>query len=357
MPIVNEFRVTRCLPFVFCAALLCTAQHLVATDPAPNSVLPQSVSRARVVIAEDSNAVVAFSAQPERVEELFNRGLLAFTEKANREQAWKSIVSTQDTIGIKVVSGTGADSGTRPALVFALVHGLLAAGVPPPQIVIWDKNMSDLRRARFVELAGRLGVGIASSAEEGYDDKAFYDSALLAKQLVWGDHDFGKNTETAGRRSYVSKLVTHKLTKIINVTPLLNHNLAGVSGNLFTLSMDSVYNTIRFESSPGYLADAVAEIYAMESVGDKVVLNIVDALVCQYQGEELSRLHYSTALGQIRFSTDPVALDILSIEEIERQRATAKIEAPKPNMKIYSNAVWLELGVDKTNRIDVFRAK
>ena len=45
------------------------------------------------------------------------------------------------------------------------------------------------------------------------------------------------------------------------------------------------------------------------------------------------------------------------IEEIERQRATAKIEAPKPNMKISANAALLELGVDKTNRIDVIRVK
>ncbi len=216
--------------------------------------------------------------------------------------------------------------------------------------------MSDLRRAGFVEVAKRLGIGIASSAEEGYDDSSLpYDTALLGK-LVWGDHDFGKNIETAGRRSYVSKLITRKLTKIINVTPLLNHNLAGVSGNLFTLAMDSVDNTIRFEASPEYLAVAVPEIYAMEAVGDKVVLNIVDALLCQYQGEERPLLNYSTILGQIRFSTDPVALDILSIEEIERQRAVTKIEAPKPNMKIYSNAARLELGADKTNRIDVIWA-
>jgi hypothetical protein len=155
----------------------------------------------------------------------------------------------------------------------------------------------------------------------------------------------------------VSKLVTRKLTKIINVTPLLNHNLAGVSGNLFTLSMDSVDNAIRFESSPDYLAQAVPEIYALEALGDKVVLNIVDALVCQYQGAERSYMHYSTMLGQIRFGADPVALDVLSIAEIERQRAAAKVQAPKPNMKIYSNAALLELGVDKTNRIEIIRAE
>ncbi|MCI0540457.1 MAG: DUF362 domain-containing protein [Verrucomicrobiales bacterium] len=328
-----------------------------ALDLAHASVRSEPAPHARVIMAENTNAVVAFSSQAERVEDVFDRGLLAFTGKASREEAWRSIVSTQDTVGIKVVSGPGANSGTRPSVVAAAVKGLLAAGLPPRQIVIWDKHMSDLRRATFVDLAGRLGIDVASSAEAGYDDKAFYDTALLAKQLIWGDHDFGKHTETAGRRSYVSKLITRRLTKIINVTPLLNHNLAGVSGNLYTLSMDSVDNTIRFESSPEYLAQAVPEIYALESLGDKVVLNVVDALICQYQGEERSLLHYSTMLGQIRFGTDPVALDILSIAEIERQRTAAKIQTPKPTMKIYSNAALLELGVDKTNRIDVIRAR
>jgi len=308
------------------------------------------------VVAENLDAVAAFNPRPERVEELFNRGLLAFTEKPTREEAWRSLVSTQDTIGIKVVSGAGSNSGTRPSVVAALVKGLLAAGLPAKRIIIWDKNFPDLRRAGYVELAAQLGVSVAACAEEGYDDTAFYDTALLGK-LVWGDHDFGKNTETAGRRSYVSHLVTHRLTKIINVTPLLNHNLAGVSGNIFTLALDSVDNTIRFESSAEYLAQAAPEIYALESVGDKVVLSIVDALICQYLGEERSLLHHSVRLGQIRFSTDPVALDILSIQEIERQRATAKVEAPKPNMNIYSNAALLQLGVDKTNRIDVIHAK
>src|SRR5205814_3204697 len=135
-------------------------------------------------------------------------------------------------VGIEVVSGPGADSGTRPSVAAAVVRGLLAAGLPAKQIIIWDRNLSDLRRAGYVDLATQLGVTITSSADEGYDDSAFYDTALLGK-LIWGDHDFGKNTETAGRRSYVTHLLTRRLTKIINITPLLNHNLAGVSGNIF----------------------------------------------------------------------------------------------------------------------------
>lgn len=326
-----------------------------AASPATVSVRPQTAPRARVAIAEDLGSISAFSPDAERVGQLFNRALLTFTGKATSEAAWRGLISSNDIVGIKVVSGPGASSGTRPSVVAAILKGLIGSGHSRQKIVIWDKHRTDLARAGYLDLARRLGVEVVSSFEEGYDNDAFYDTALLGK-LVWGDHDFGKNTDTAGRRSYVSRLITKRLTKIINVTPLLNHNLAGVSGSLYTLSMDSVDNTIRFESSPEHLAQAVPEIYALEALGDKVVLNVVDALICQYQGEERSHLHYSTMLGQIRISTDPVALDTLSIGEIESQRLTRKIEAPKPNMKIYTNAHLLELGLDKTNHIDVIRA-
>lgn len=337
-----------------CIGVCCTCGHAFATGEESAPRHPEGVSRARVVIAEDRDAVNAFNPRPERVDALFNLGLLAFTGKPNREAAWKSLVSTQDIVGIKVLSGPGANSGTRPAVVAALVKGLLAAGQPPRHILIWDRHLSDLRRAGFVDLAAQLGVEAVGSAEEGYDEGVVYAAALLGK-LVWGDLDFGKNTETAGRNSYVSRLITRKLTKIINVTPLLNHNLAGVSGNLYTLSLDSIDNWLRFEGSPEHLSQAVPEIYALEALGDKVILSIVDALVCQYQGEELSHLNYSTVLGQIRFSRDPVALDILSIAEIQSQRARKNIEAPPSNMNIYSNAALLQLGVNKTNLIDILR--
>jgi hypothetical protein len=255
-----------------------------------------------------------------------------------------------------VVSSPGAQSGTRPSVAAAIVKGLLTAGLPPKQVVIWDKHLSDLHRAKFVELAAQLGVAVGGAADEGYDSETSYDMPLLGK-LIWGDNDLGKITETAGRRSYVSRLITRKLTKIINVTPLLNHNLAGVSGNLFTLAMDSVDNALRFENSPPHLAQAVPEIYALEAVGDKVVLSIVDGLICQFEGEERTLLHYSTVLGQLRFSTDPLALDVLSIQEIQQRRTATQGEWPKPLMKIYSNCALLELGVDQTNRIDIVRIK
>jgi hypothetical protein len=100
----------------------------------------------------------------------------------------------------------------------------------------------------------------------------------------------------------------------------------------------------------------VPEIYALPSLSDRVVLNIVDALVCQYEGGERGLLHYSTTLNELRFSRDPVALDVLSAEELDRQRERAGTPAPnKPPMELYSNAALLELGANEPKAIEVMR--
>lgn len=125
--------------------------------------------------------------------------------------------------------------------------------------------------------------------------------------------DFDRSGKTSGRDSYVTKLLTKTVTKIISIAPLLNHNDAGVCGNLYSLAMGSIDNTLRFEASPERLATAVPEIHAKRELSDHVVLNITDALIGQYQGEQTSLLHYSVELNQIWPSKDPVALDVLAI--------------------------------------------
>lgn len=307
--------------------------------------------KARVVIATDPTATSAFQADAVSVRILVKSGLLRFTGKTNEASAWRTLVSTNDSVGIKVYSSPGANSGTRPSVVAAIVEGLLAAGVPAKKIIIWDKELTPLRLAGFDEIANRYGVRLAASAVAGYDDQHFYESPLIGN-LVWGDSEFGKKTNSVGRNSYVTRLVTQEMTKIISVVPLLNHNLAGTTGNIYSLALGGVDNTQRFEQGDRF-STALPEIYALPSLGDKVVLNITDALICQYQGEQRSLLHYSTMLNQIWFSKDPVALDVLALRELDRQRALANAPANKINWDIYHNASLLELGVSDLKSLQI----
>src|SRR5204862_8142469 len=133
--------------------------------------------------------------------------------------------------------------------------------------------------------------------------------------------------------------------------PLLNHNLAVVSGNLYSLASGSVDNFVRFESDPGRLATAVPEIYALPALSDHVVLCIVDALICQYEGGERGLLHYSATLNELRFSKDPVALDVLSLQDLDNQRQAADAPHEKANLEVYSNGALIQLGVSDLKRI------
>jgi hypothetical protein len=354
---IRALNVSRNAPFFvlnsLCAGLLACVVPMRARGETPSTHAPLA-SLPRVVIVEDENATEAFKPRPEVVRALVQRGITNFTGKADTGAAWHSLVSTQDVVGIKVFSTPGPQVGTRSSVVAGIVEGLLAANIPTNHIIIWDRQLSDLRQAGFGELARQYGVRLAGSLDSGWDEKTFYESPLLG-QLVFGDFEFQNKEEGVGRKSFVTKLLTTNVTKIINVSPLLNHNSVGVCGNLYSLALGSVDNTIRFEGDPDKLAQAVPEIYAMPALGDRVALNIVDALICQYQGEHVSRLHDSVALNQLRFSTDPVALDVLSVQEINAQRVRAALAlASRTNrLDLYRNASLLELGSADANRIEL----
>jgi hypothetical protein len=239
------------------------------------------------------------------------------------------------------------------------VRGLLAAGQPPDQIIIWDKHASDLETAGYYKLGRTLGVLVAGAVEAGYDTNAFYlpDSPVVG-QLVWGDLEFGKTNKdfSIGKKSFISRLVSRHMTKIISVVPLMNENSAGICGHFFSIALGSVDNTRRFENNPERLAVALPEIYALPQVGDRVVLNITDALLAQYQGGPEGYLQFSQVRNEIWFGQDPVALDVMALKELMLQRRLLGAPPLPSNFAIYTNAVLLQLGVNDPSSIQIEKA-
>ena len=195
---------------------------------------------------------------------------------------------------------------------------------------------------------------VAGAAEAGFDTNTFYlpDSPIIGA-LVWGDLEFGRTNRDAGKRSFVSKLVSQQMTKIISVAPLINENSAGVCGHFFSLALGSVDNTRRFEDDPDRLSVALPEIIALPAIGDRVALNVTDALLGQYQGGPAGYLQYSTVLDQVWLSHDPVALDVLALKELAREAKTFGTEPVPPESEIYTNAALLELGANDPARMRI----
>ena len=323
--------------------------------PAQDFFAPRATnSAARIVIVQGERLLDAFLPDDDRVAAAFNLGLTEFTRTDHAAAAWRSLVTTNDTVGIKIFSAPGPLSGTRPAVIRAIVHGLLDAGIAPEKIIIWDRHANDLRAAGFFLLAEKLGVRAAGAAESGYDTNTYYlPETPVIGALVWGDVEFGNTNYGVGKKSFVAQLVSQQLTKIISVAPLVNENDAGLCGHFYSLALGSVDNTRRFENDGDRLAVALPEIYALPLLGDRVVLHVTDALLGQNQGGPASYLQFSTVLQQLWFSRDPVALDTLGLRELGHERRRLD-EPPLPsNFQIYTNAALLQLGISDPARIQI----
>ena len=145
------------------------------------------------------------------------------------------------------------------------------------------------------------------------------------------------------------------------ITPLLHHNLLGTTGHIYSLASGSTDNFLRFEMDGDRLAEAVSEIYAMEEVGDRVVLCITDALLCQYRGQSNGFLHYSKPLNELRFSFDPVALDWMSLKtmldiqnSVDGMNQSLSVFSPS-GKTLCENAILLELGNGNESKLQVQR--
>lgn len=327
-----------------------------ATSASVNSSVQRP--RAEVFAIQDPAATSVFVPNAAVVRRMVERGLMALAGKPTPSEAWQSLLRPNDVVGFKVNSAPGEISGTRPVVVRALIETLKESGHASEKIVIWDKRVMDLRNAGWPEVAARLGVRWLAAEEVGWDpDPArAYEKAILGR-LVASDLEFSRREDlNAGRRSFVSKLLSQELSVIIPVTPVLTHTFGGVNGQLVGLAFGSVDNSLRFQNNPSLLAEAVPEICALDDVLPRVLFGVSDALICQYRGQESLRLHNTVVLNELRFSRDPVALDALALDDLARARASSPYSVERPaETEVYVNAELLELGISDLKRIDIRR--
>src|SRR5260221_7289134 len=135
--------------------VLCLASPpLRAADWSANPA-PVPGTNSLVVNVENPDAITDFQPNDAVVQTMVNRGVTNLTHQTTVASAWRSLVTTQDVVGLKVFSEAGELSGTRPAVVAAVVRGLLAAGVPASHIIIWDQHEKYLRAAGFFRLGAQ----------------------------------------------------------------------------------------------------------------------------------------------------------------------------------------------------------
>jgi hypothetical protein len=311
--------------------------------------------KSRVFVVQDLDAIQNFDPDAHRVKQLVARGILAATGTQQPADAWRPFAGPKDVVGIKIVARGGSLFSVHKDLVAAIVDGLKVAGVPENNIIIWDKYQSDLIEAGWKLNDSGNGVRVVGVIPGiGFDPEVKYHSSIAGK-IIWGDYLFGNKEEEISGDSHMARIVTQKITKLIDVSVLCHDLTAGLSGCLWNVAMGSVDNIRRFQNDASAAEFAIPDICAMPELRDKMVLHIMDGLLGQYALGPYFHPQYTWHHGAIYFSTDPVALDTVALTEIEAQRKRVGFPLVEEKAKYIQAAVNGGLGNSDLKKIDVVK--
>jgi hypothetical protein len=243
-----------------------------------------------------------------------------------------------DVVGLKVNPvGPGLIS-TRLEVVDAVIDWLTSCGLPRRNIVIWDRFDYMLKDAGFTaERYPGIGIEGLQTMDEAAAEGKTGDNSRWQKPdgthvsapnfdqevFYWADVEGPKDLPYLnqhvfnGKFSYFGKLLTKKLTKIVNL-PVFKNTGNAISMATKNIGYGAVCNTNRLHA-PLFL-DVCVEVPAFPPIRDKLVLNITDGLRSQYDGGPDANAKFVYLDNRLYFASDPFALDMVCHGRITAKR-------------------------------------
>jgi len=305
---------------------------------------------------------------------MFERGLRELTGKSPAE-SFDLLFSHEDIVGIKPNPVGPGLINTNHELVDAVIEWLTANGLPRGNIVIWDRFESMLADAGFTP-ERYPGVGVEAlqildeaAFEEGNTDTSGYldaDGKHLSRDLFdpdvvyWADCEAPQDNNYLNqhvfndKRSPFGKLITQKLTKIINL-PVFKNTGNGISMATKNIGYGAVANTGRLHRPLFF--DVCTEVLAFPAIRDKLVLNITDGIRGQYDGGPGPNASFIYDHHTLYFATDPFALDMICHDLLVEKRKEMGVTVNEhPRFTEYLRyAERLGLGIADREKISVVR--
>ena len=291
----------------------------------------------RVVEVKDPRSLVDDKIDAKVVGDMFERGIRTLTGQ-DMKQSYALLFEPGDVIGIKVNPVGPPLINTHIELTQAVVTWLIDNKVPPDHIVIWDRFDYMLKDAGYTPDQFPKGVrveGLQTMDETGntwkdakgnhvsldnFDKDVFYFAKGVVGKNVRGykDDEFYLNQHVFnGEYSYFGKLLTKRLTRIVNLAAFKNTG-AGISMATKNMGYGSVCNTGRLHA-PLFFS-VCTEVLAAPTIREKLVLNITDGLRGQYDGGPDKNAQFVYANHSLYFATDPFALDMICHRQLVAKR-------------------------------------
>jgi uncharacterized protein (DUF362 family) len=241
------------------------------------------------------------------VQNMIARGMTALTGDKDPRDSWARFFNSEDFVGIKVNCSGAPDAMSMPQVVAEIARNLTLVGVKPERIVIHERGSGQILLARYEQFVP-AGIRVESgNTWLGYDPEVYVDVNFF------GEDD---------TRSYLIRMVTERFTKIINVPNMKDHSASGVTGCLKNISYGEFGNVARshYRQQTETLT-FIGTLAGVEPLRSRTVLNIMDGLRGVWHAGPFSRdKRYRFYPKQMKFGTDPVAIDRFLIEVIDNKR-------------------------------------
>ena len=238
------------------------------------------------------------------VHDMVSRGMRTLTGAASDVDAWKRFFSPDDVVGIKANCSGAPGAMSTPELIAEIARNLIAAGVRPENVYVWERSQLD--RAGYDKFIPP-GVQLHMAGRTAYDPTTFVECNFF------GEED---------TRSNIVALITKKLTKIVNVPNMKDHGASGVTGCLKNIAYGSFSNVARSHRDvKTNTLSFIGRLASVEPIRSRTVLNIMDGIRGVWHGGPFSPSRkFRFYPKQIMFGTDPVAMDRLLIDVIDGKR-------------------------------------
>lgn len=288
----------------FTPSVASAAKNLAASPPTGFSPFNAPGKVVKVTKADSLQANKLYP-KADAAKEMLTKALTELTGKPDLVTAVQQFVHPDDIVVVKVNGIAQSQMATAKELVLPFVEAMIEGGIKPEKITLLEQYPGFFNATRISAQNAPTGVKIATHAN---------GNATMDERLIPG---------TGVKTKFVRWLT--EATAAINFALVKDHSICGYTGALKNMTHGCSINPHDFHVH--HASPQIALMYAQDVIKSRVRLCIADAFKVMANGGPLyKRPEFVKPHDSVYVSTDPVAIDTIGWEVVEKYRADFKLK-------------------------------
>jgi uncharacterized protein (DUF362 family) len=291
---------------VAAAATLLPSRSAFARNPAlaaqpPSGFVPLSAP-GRVVKVQKSGCLEANGIFPKAddAKEMLRSAMQEMTGKSDLAEAVKLFVHPDDKVCVKVNGIALQNMATNKELVLPFVQAMIDSGVPATSITLLEQYPGFMNGTRIYAKSVPAGVGVVWHTNKD-------------ATMDWRD------IPGTQRHTKFVRVLTES-TALINFALIKDHSICGYTGALKNMTHGCSVNPQDFHDH--HASPQIAILSAQDVLRSRLRLCVIDGFkVMAHGGPLYKHPEYVTPHEAVYVSTDPVAVDAVGWDIVEKARA------------------------------------